>query len=79
MCVRAELVKKSFTKDRDRVIRIEEIIQADLMGPIAPPILLYKNKYILSVIDDYSRYTQVFVLKTKTETVLSLARIVPVT
>ncbi len=41
---------------------------ADLIGPINPTTLLGNGKYILTLVDDYSRYATTYVLKNKKET-----------
>lgn len=68
VCAQAKLTRKPFSKDRDRATRVGEILHADLVGEISPPTFVQKNKYFLSVIDDHSRYLQLFVLKSKDET-----------
>ena len=66
ICVKTKLHKKSFDKDRDRASRPCERIHVDLMGPIVPPTFIKNNTYIMCVTDDFSRYLQVFLLKSKT-------------
>ena len=72
ICAKAKQTSKSFNKDRDRASRPCEIIHVDLMGPISAVTFEKKNAYILCVIDDFTRFLQVFVTKTK-----SAADIVP--
>jgi hypothetical protein len=72
ICAKAKLTKKSFNKDCERASRVCEIIHCDLMGPITPRTFVKQSKYIMCVLDDYSRYLQVFVIKSKTETVLCM-------
>lgn len=66
-CGLSKLTRKVFNEDRDRASRPCEIIHADLIGEITPPTAYLKNKYIMTLIDDYTRYLQVFTLKSKTE------------
>lgn len=68
ICAKAKLTRKSFNKDRESASRPCEIVHCDLIGPISPPTFVQQNKYILCVIDDYTRFAQVFVIKTKDET-----------
>ena len=72
VCAKAKLTRKSFNKDRDRAKRVGEIVHADLIGPITPITFVYRNKLIVSIIDDYSRFLQVFTIKQKTETATCL-------
>jgi IS30 family transposase len=37
------------------------------MGPISPVTSYKKNRYIICIVDDFTRYLQVFILKSKTE------------
>lgn len=65
VCAEAKQHRKSFNKDRDRATRPCEILHVDLMGPISPPTFEKRNNYIMCVIDDYTRFLQVFVIKSK--------------
>lgn len=65
ICAQAKLHKKTFNKDRDRATRPCECIHVDLMGPVTPPTFAKKNTYIMCVTDDYTRYLQVFLMKSK--------------
>ena len=67
ICSKSKLTRKPCLKDRDRASRPCEILHADLLfvNPVSFP---HQNKYILSLLDDFSRYAQVFPIKTKTET-----------
>jgi hypothetical protein len=49
-------------------IRPLEMLYIDLFGPIAY-ISIGKNKYGLVIVDDYSRFTWVFFLQDKSETI----------
>lgn len=60
------MTRKSFTKDRDGASRPCEIINADLIS-YSPPTFQKGNKFNLTVLDDYTRYLQVFVIKSKTD------------
>ena len=68
-CAKAKLTKKSFDKDRERATRPCEIIHCDIVGPIDPCTFVKRNKYFMCVVDDYTRYLQVFVIKSRTEVV----------
>jgi ribosomal protein S8/transposase InsO family protein len=66
-CGLAKLTKKVFDEDRERATKPCETVHADLIGEISPSTIHSKNKYILTLIDDYTRYLQVFTIRTKTE------------
>ena len=66
-CAFAKLKRKSFLKDRERATRVGEVVHTDVVGPIKPPTYFSKKRYIHSVIDDYSRYLQVFLLKSRSD------------
>lgn len=66
-CCLSKLTKKTFNKDRDGSIRPCEIVHTDLIGPISPTTFACKNKYILTLLDDYTRFLQTFVIKSKTQ------------
>lgn len=66
-CANAKLRRKSFKKDCERAKRVGEVIHMDTVGPIQPPTFYSKNKYIHTMIDDYSRYIQIFLVKNRNE------------
>lgn len=47
--------------------RVGEIDHMDTVGPIQPPTFYSKNKYIHTMINDYSCYIQIFHLKNRNE------------
>jgi hypothetical protein len=65
ICAKAKLTQKSFSKDRDRATRPCEVTHADLIGPISPSTLYTRFKHVLTVIDDHTRFLQVFMLQSK--------------
>lgn len=68
ICAQAKMTKKRFDKDRDRATRVGEILHADLIGPIKPLSFYNKNRYIVCVLDDFSRFLFVYVIKSKDQT-----------
>ena len=66
ICAKAKLRNSPFKRAVNKTNSIFEQIHMDIMGPINPSI--YGNKYILSLMDDYSRYNWVIFLKDKSET-----------
>jgi hypothetical protein len=65
VCAQAKMTRKTFDKDRERATRVGEIIHADLVGPIKPQTYPAKNRYIICMLDDFSRYLQVFTIQSK--------------
>lgn len=72
VCAASKLTRKVFDKDRDSAERVGQIVHADLIGPIYPPTFYTKKCYILCIIDDYSRFLQLFVLYKKDQTSAAL-------
>ncbi len=68
VCVRTKLTHKVFDKIRVRPTRPAEVIAADIIGPISPATVSTGFKFILTVIDVYTKYARVFVLRKKNET-----------
>lgn len=65
ICCQAKLHKKAFNTDREGASQPCQIVHVDLMGPVTPVTFEKKNSYILCVIDDYTRFLQLFTIKTK--------------
>lgn len=62
--VRKEIQK---TRDGDRAVAIGDEVHSDLWGP-APVETINRKEYYVSFTDDHSRYTHLFLLRTKDET-----------
>ncbi len=69
VCTRTKLTSKSFDAIRQLPTRPAEIIAVDLIGPVNPRTFPRGYRFVLTVIDVYSRFARVFLLKSKTETV----------
>ncbi|KAI3498732.1 hypothetical protein L1887_09191 [Cichorium endivia] len=66
-CLVAKQARQSFPKEAQwRASSPLELVHADLCGPIAPQTIA-GNHYFLLLVDDFSRYMWVFLLKTKDE------------
>jgi len=65
-CVQGKQVKLPFPGTRTPSTRPLERIHSDLCGPISP-VAYNGSKYLLIFVDDYSHFTVVFGLKSKTE------------
>lgn len=67
-CIKGKMARKSFPrKSESRTSSILDLIHTDLCGPMQTQ-TPGKKRYILTIIDDYSRYTEVFLLRSKDET-----------
>ncbi|VFQ90247.1 unnamed protein product [Cuscuta campestris] len=67
-CQKGKQVKSTFkAKSAPSTTRILSLIHMDLFGPVTP-ISLSGKKYVLVVVDDYSRYTWTIFLNSKKET-----------
>ena len=66
ICNQAKMTRKTFDKDRDRAQYPCQIIHADLIM-VTQPSHKCHSRYILTVLDDYTRFLQTFELQTKTQ------------
>ena len=67
ICTKSKLTKKPFPKISDsKSSRVLDLIHTDICGPMQT-ITPSGKRYILTFIDDYSRYTFVYLLKEKSE------------
>ena len=67
VCALAKMVRKSFDEERTPATRVGEIVHSDVVGPLSPATYHTGNRYILFVIDGYSKFLQTFVMKTRDE------------
>lgn len=66
-CIQGKMTRKSLPKEsHSRANAVLDLVHTDLCGPI-PYITPTGNRYVLTFIDDYSRYTKVYFLKRKSE------------
>ena len=66
-CLKGKLSRPSFPKSSTtRAKSTLELVHTDLCGPM-PVTTPSGNRYFMTIIDDYSRYTEVYFLKEKTE------------
>ncbi len=68
ICVKMKQTRKTFDKVRTLPTQSGEIISADLIGPISPATSPHGYKFALTVIDGFTKFARVFLLKHKTET-----------
>jgi len=66
ICANSKLKNKPFKNSSNRAKHIFELIYMDLIGSITES--LYNNKYILSILNDNSRYGWVLFIKNKSDT-----------
>jgi hypothetical protein len=67
ICAQAKMTRKSFTKAREKARHPCEIINTDLIH-YSPLAIRTSDEYLLTVEDNYTRYLQVFPMKSKAET-----------
>ncbi len=67
-CMEAKFTRKSFNENKTRAGRPGYRTHADLIGPLNPAAMVTQGKYVLTVVDDFSRYATTYVMKTKRET-----------
>ena len=67
VCMKGKQTRLPFNTERSRAEKPLEIIHSDLCGPIDPPTWDNK-KYILTVMDDYTHYSVIYLLEYKNET-----------
>lgn len=67
VCIAAKMTRKPFVKDKPKWSKdILDIVYSDLCGPL-PTQTPGGKRYILTFIDEYSRYTEVYLLREKSE------------
>ena len=65
-CVRGKNIENPFSKSETKTKGMLELIHSDVCDPI-PSISLSGYEYYVTFIDDYSRKTWIYFLKTKSE------------
>ncbi|KAI3655909.1 hypothetical protein MP638_003672, partial [Amoeboaphelidium occidentale] len=65
-CIRAKHCRHSFPTSTSKTNGIGELLHADLAGPVIPQ-TTGKRKYILNIIDDYSKFTFTYLLHKKSD------------
>lgn len=66
-CQKGKAVRKPFkSQELPRSKRVGELLFADVWGPADPP-TLDNEKYYLSILDDFSHFTSVYLMKEKSE------------
>lgn len=65
-CIERRVTRRPFLKRKTRSLHIGELIHSDLSGPITPTTPA-GHKYFQVIIDDYSHFTIVKLLKNKSE------------
>ena len=66
VCHYAKMKKLSFPSSTNTSYSAYDLIHVDIWGPFGMPSIL-GHKYFLTIVDDFSRYTWVFCMKTKAE------------
>ena len=68
ICLMTKCCKLPFTQTRTRAIKPLQILHADMMGPISPTAHPKEFRFVLVLIDDYSRVASTYPMKRKNET-----------
>ena len=72
ICARGKQTKAPYpTQGATRATEALQLVHSDLCGPASTP-TLSGNLYFLTLVDDYSRYSWIYTLKTKSETATTL-------
>lgn len=58
--------KLSYSPSSNRTSKAFDLIHMDIWGPFSQ-VSIHGHKYFLTIVDDYSRYTWIVLLKTKSE------------
>lgn len=66
VCVLAEQKCLPFHSRKSKSSRVSELVHTDICGPLTPE-SNSKNRYIITFIDDFSRFSVVYVIKNKNE------------
>jgi len=61
VCLRAKSHKLPHNTERNRSVRLLELISSDIMGPVYES--ENKERYIITFIDDFSNFAVIFVIK----------------
>ncbi len=72
VCAEAKATRKSYKQVRTRSDKPGYRTHADLIGPITPATYMQGGRYILTLVDDHSRYATTYILRNKKETVEKL-------
>jgi hypothetical protein len=67
VCVAAKQQRVSHPRSDSRAARVCELIHTDLMCPKEEGVELASSSYVLTVMDDYSRYAEVVVIPSKSD------------
>jgi len=75
VCHMAKQKKLSFSNSQSRADKCFNLIQVDIWGP-APTPFLHGHRYFLSVIDDFSRFSWIYLMHNKSETTTHLTNFI---
>jgi transposase InsO family protein len=68
-CLQGKMTKTPFPTSQSRSVAPLQLVHADLMGPIEVRSFHGNHRYILVIVDDYSRYVWTYTLRTKSEAI----------
>lgn len=66
-CLKSKMARQPFpNKAEKRTTEKLQLVHTDIMGPINPPSVSGK-RYVMNIIDDYTRFTKIYLLQNKSE------------
>ncbi|MGH2612511.1 MAG: DDE-type integrase/transposase/recombinase, partial [Rhabdochlamydiaceae bacterium] len=68
VCITTKMKKQPFGVSTRRATKPLELVHADLMGPLRVKTKFDQHVYVLTIVDDYSRFTKVYTMKKKSDT-----------
>lgn len=75
-CLEAKLTRSPFPSATEKkTTKILELLHTDVCGPISPP-SYGGHRYVMTLIDDYSGYTRVYLMKQKSEAEIKIKQFV---
>lgn len=66
VCPQGKMNRKKFTLSTSRGSDCLDLVHSDVMGKISPPTIA-GCKYVVTFLDDFSRYSQIYLMKEKSE------------
>ena len=67
----AKQIRQVFPSSNSRISTSFDLVHMDLWGPYKIP-TLDKKHYFLTIVDDYSRFVWIYLLKLKSETIVAI-------
>lgn len=72
VCLESKMTRKTFVKSKEKSTKkIFDLVHTDVCGPMRT-LTQQKKRYVLTFVDDYSRYTKIYLLRQKSEVIEKL-------